>query len=93
MELNDEAREVAERFMRLPTHQRLAVLNLLRALTEPPTGIPIEELIAVIQSIPADVRAEWADALEEYLEEEKRRYEDFAGHQCAGSSAARTGDS
>lgn len=93
MELNDEAREVTERFTRLPEHLRLAVLNLLRALTEPPTGVTVEELIATIQSIPADVRAEWADALEEYLEEEKRRYEDFAGHQRAGSSAARAGDS
>ncbi len=39
VELNDEAREVAERFMRLPTHLRSAVLELLRALTEPPKGI------------------------------------------------------
>ncbi|MFN4032711.1 MAG: hypothetical protein ACK4ME_03680 [Fimbriimonadales bacterium] len=93
MTLTDEAREVAERFLRLPAHLRPAVLELLRALTEPPKGVSAEAFIEAIESIPADVRAEWADALEEYLEEEKRRYEDFAGHQRAGSTAARSGDS
>lgn len=48
MELNDEAREVAERFTRLPEHLRLAVLNLLRALTEPPKSISGRELAELI---------------------------------------------
>ncbi|MFN7019648.1 MAG: hypothetical protein ACK4RG_10330, partial [Fimbriimonadales bacterium] len=48
MELNDEAREVAERFTRLPAHQRLAVLNLLRALTETPKSISGRELAELI---------------------------------------------
>lgn len=48
MELNDDAREVAERFMRLPAHLRPAVLELLRALTEPPKGISGKELAELI---------------------------------------------
>lgn len=92
MELNDDAREVAERFMRLPAHLRPAVLELLRALTEPPKGATAKEFVEAIMSIPAEVREEWAQALEEYLEEEKQRYEALAGYQRVGSGAARSGE-
>ncbi|MCS6920094.1 MAG: hypothetical protein NZM28_10015 [Fimbriimonadales bacterium] len=93
MELTDEAREVAERFMRLPAHLRPAVLELLRALTEPPKGVSGKEFVEAIMSIPAEVREEWAQALEEYLEEERKRYEALTGYQRVGSGTARSGDS
>lgn len=69
MELTPEAREVVERFMRLPLPQRAAILNLLRAMTP---GLTLHEFIQELMKIPAETREAWADALEEYPEEEKR---------------------
>lgn len=70
MELTPEAREVAERFMLLPPLQRVAVLNLLRTMTH---GHTLHEFVQELMKIPAEQREAWADALKEYLEEEKLR--------------------
>ncbi len=65
MELNSEAREVAERFMQLPPELQQAVLTLLRALPTQGKTLSGAELVELIKQFPKEI----ADDIEQALRE------------------------
>ncbi len=71
MELNSEAREVAERFMQLPPELQQAILTLLRALPAQGKTLSGAELVELIgQGILTD---EEAEELERFIHEYRER--------------------